>query len=454
MAETMNMKELFALLVRRCRAVLLTALIFAVLLGGVQAFRTSRSNSDESDVSAEEQIASQYADLAALKQQLTTTKAKVASLQEYVVQAPLMEIDPYRVYTTTMLIGLTPAENAPGVSASQEYSDAENAPGDSASQEYSDGAVCAAWLAGTDIQKLAADTSFAEIGNLYLQDLFSAKPLSGGVLSLRTYGTSQERAEELADMLYQGLHRQFSGESSSMPTVNAVLSSATLCETNTEIADKQDKIFKELTTAKESLTTLTSKVQSQESALPHDDETPSPVKSGVKYAVLGFAVGIILACLWILVKAMFSGRIETAGQLETMGDAPYWGTLAVAKRKSDRWADAILGETLWADRNAAAAHLADRVAACDSASAGIAIISSLSDQPEELDDFVAALKDRDYSVSVIMNVASDPAAFACLKKNGLILLAERRGMTRMERLKAVNKLMHSFSRKANGTFFF
>lgn len=439
MAETMNMKELFALLVRRCRAVLLTALIFAVLLGGVQAFRTSRSNSDESDVSAEEQIASQYADLAALKQQMTTTKAKVASLQEYVVQAPLMEIDPYRVYTTTMLIGLTPAENAPGASASQ---------------EYSDGAVCAAWLAGTDIQKLAADTSFAEIGNLYLQDLFSAKPLSGGVLSLRTYGTSQERAEELADMLYQGLHRQFSGESSSMPTVNAVLSSATLCETNTEIADKQDKIFKELTTAKESLTTLTSKVQSQESALPHGDETPSPVKSGVKYAVLGFAVGIILACLWILVKAMFSGRIETAGQLETMGDAPYWGTLAVAKRKSDRWADAILGETLWADRNAAAAHLADRVAACDSASAGIAIISSLSDQPEELDDFVAALKDRDYSVSVIMNVASDPAAFACLKKNGLILLAERRGMTRMERLKAVNKLMHSFSRKANGTFFF
>ena len=439
MAETMNMKELFALLVRRCRAVLLTALIFAVLLGGVQAFRTSRSNSDESDVSAEEQIASQYADLAALKQQMTTTKAKVASLQEYVVQAPLMEIDPYRVYTTTMLIGLTPAENAPGASASQ---------------EYSDGAVCAAWLAGTDIQKLAADTSFAEIGNLYLQDLFSAKPLSGGVLSLRTYGTSQERAEELADMLYQGLHRQFSGESSSMPTVNAVLSSATLCETNTEIADKQDKIFKELTTAKESLTTLTSKVQSQESALPHDDETPSPVKSGVKYAVLGFAVGIILACLWILVKAMFSGRIETAGQLETMGDAPYWGTLAVAKRKSDRWADAILGETLWADRNAAAAHLADRVAACDSASAGIAIISSLSDQPEELDDFVAALKDRDYSVSVIMNVASDPAAFACLKKDGLILLAERRGMTRMERLKAVHKLMHSFSRKANGTFFF
>ena len=439
MAETMNMKELFALLVRRCRAVLLTALIFAVLLGGVQAFRTSRSNSDESDVSAEEQIASQYADLAALKQQMTTTKAKVASLQEYVVQAPLMEIDPYRVYTTTMLIGLTPAENAPGASASQ---------------EYSDGAVCAAWLAGTDIQKLAADTSFAEIGNLYLQDLFSAKPLSGGVLSLRTYGTSQERAEELADMLYQGLHRQFSGESSSMPTVNAVLSSATLCETNTEIADKQDKIFKELTTAKESLTTLTSKVQSQESALPHGDETPSPVKSGVKYAVLGFAVGIILACLWILVKAMFSGRIETAGQLETMGGAPYWGTLAVAKRKSDRWADAILGETLWAERNAAAARLADRVAACDSASAGIAIISSLSDQPEELDDFVAALKDRDYSVSVIMNVASDPAAFACLKKNGLILLAERRGMTRMERLKAVDKLMHSFSRKANGTFFF
>ena len=439
MAETMNMKELFALLVRRCRAVLLTALIFAVLLGGVQAFRTSRSNSDESDVSAEEQIASQYADLAALKQQLTTTKAKVASLQEYVVQAPLMEIDPYRVYTTTMLIGLTPAENAPGASASQ---------------EYSDGAVCAAWLAGTDIQKLAADTSFAEIGNLYLQDLFSAKPLSGGVLSLRTYGTSQERAEELADMLYQGLHRQFSGESSSTPTVNAVLSSATLCETNTEIADKQDKIFKELTTAKESLTTLTSKVQSQESALPHGDETPSPVKSGVKYAVLGFAVGIILACLWILVKAMFSGRIETAGQLETMGGAPYWGTLAVAKRRSDRWADAILGETLWADRNAAATHLADRVAACDSASAGIAIISSLSDQPEELDDFVAALKDRDYSVSVIMNVASDPAAFACLKKNGLILLAERRGMTRMERLKAVDKLMHSFSRKANGTFFF
>lgn len=439
MAETMNMKELFALLVRRCRVILLTALIFAVLLGGLQAFRTSRNTSADNDMTAEEKVASQYADLAVLRQQLDTTKAKVASLQEYVAHAPLMDIDPYQVYTTTMLIGLTPAENGSAASTSK---------------EYSDGAVCAAWLAGTDMHKLAAGTSFAETENLYLQDLFTAKALSGGVLSLCTYSTSQEMAEELADMLYQGLHQQFSGENSFMPTVNAVLSSATLCETNTEIADKQDKIYKELTTAKESLTTLTSKVKSQELALPYDDETPSPVKSGVKYAILGFVVGALLACLWILIKAIFSGRIETPTQLESVGGAPYWGTLDVPKRRADRWADSILGETLWADRNAAVAHMVDRASACDSASAGITILSSLPDQPGGLDAFVAALQEKNYNVSVIMDAVSDPAVFARLKEDGVVLVAERRSMTRTERLSAMHTLLHSFSRKASGTFFF
>ncbi len=439
MVETMNMKELFALLVRHCRAVLLTALIFAVLLGGVQAFRTSWNAANDDNLTTDEEITSQYTELSAMKQQLATTKAQLASLQEYVAHAPLMDIDAYHVYTTTMLISLTPAENAAGSSASP---------------DYSDGAVCAAWLTGTDMQKLAAGTSFAAIESQYLQDLFTATPLSGSVLSLCTYSTSQEQSEELADLLYQGLRQQFSGEIRAMPTINAVLSSDTLCETNTEIADKQDKVYKELTTAKESLTTLSSKVQSQELALPHDSETSSPVKSGVKYAILGFAMGVILACLWILLKAVFSGRVETASQLESIGDAPYWGTLVVPARKADRWADSILGETIWTDQNAAIECMADRVAACDSASAGITIISSLPDQPDGLSAFVAALKTKNYAASVIMNAASAPAIFSHLKEDGVILLAERRSMTRMERLGVTHTLLRSFSRKADGAFFF
>lgn len=438
MTESITVKEFFAMLVRRARGILITALACAVLLGGWQMLRSTGGNSSDDTAAGQEQ---QAGELASLKHQLEAAKSRMTSMEDYIRNAPLMNIDPYRVYTTTVLIGIDSTE---GISVLPMED----------GTIISDGMVCAEWLNGSDIQNLAKGSSFADIKSVYLQDLFTAKPLSGGVLGLNVYGNTWSEAEELADILYRALKGQFSDSGKGVPVIREILSLSTRCGYNEEVMTQQDEVYKALSDAEEKISTLTEKVQSQELALPHSGRNTTPLMGGIKYAVLGFVMGAVLACVWILLRCIMSGRIETASQLTAAADAPYYGTVASQKRQTERWADALLGDTVWPDQAAAVAHMIGRIAACEKAAEGITILLSAEERTEALGTLVSGLKEESYPVSVVADAKANTEVFSRLKGEGIILLAERRGRSRAVQLSAERELLRSFSRKADGVFFF
>lgn len=438
MTESITMKEFFAMLVRRGRGILITALVCAVLLGGWQMLKAAGGDGSDDTTAGQEQ---QTGELAGLKHQLEAAKVRMTSMEDYVQNAPLMSIDPYRAYTTTVLIGIDSTESV-GVLPTEDGA------------IISDGMVCAEWLSGRDIQNLAEGSSFAGIKSVYLQDLFTAKPLSSGVLGLNVYGKTQVEAEELADILYRALKDQFSDKGTGLPVIQEIISLSTRCGFDEEIMTRQDEVYKALSDTEEKISTLTEKIQSQELALPHNEGDAAPVMRGIKFAVLGFVVGAVLACVWLLLRYIVSGHIETASQLAAAADAPYFGTIAATKRQTERWADALLGETVWPNQTAAVEHMVERVAACEKAADGITILLSAEEKSETLESLVSGLKEKNYPVSVVTDAKANTEVFSHLKGEGAVLLAERRGRTRAVQLSAERELLQSFSRRADGVFFF
>ena len=71
-----------------------------------------------------------------------------------------------------------------------------------------------------------------------------------------------------------------------------------------------------------------------------------------------------------------------------------------------------------------------------------------------LESLVSGLKEKNYPVSVVTDAKANTEVFSHLKGEGTVLLAERRGRTRAVQLSAERELLQSFSRRADGVFFF
>lgn len=451
MMESLTIKEFLALLIRRSRGICITALVFALLVGGLQGLRLQGNSMVTDDVPLDE--AEQFT----LERTQKLAEDKVSALETYIENAPLMQIDPFQEYVTTVLIHVIPVAGSQTVAANDVV--------------FSDVNVCAAWLGGSDMQQLAAGSSFAHVDNAYLQELVSSTPLSDHILSLTVIGASQEQSEELAAILYQGLKKQFDGKNTDQPVVGRILSSATQIRTalgyvvyqnseaysqrkdNLSTFEKQVYTYKNLSSAKAELSQAILNGKQAELALPHDAPDNSAIKSCVKYGVLGFVLGLVLACAWVLVQGVFSGRVETPAQLAAAGSAPYLGTLQMPKRASMRISAALSGETLWADTSTAAFYLTERIAALPNAKEGVLILSSASEPVGTLSALTSALQEKGCRTYVASNAVSDPGAFPLLKQSGIVLLAECRGCARAELLCAEQSLLAALSRKVDGVLF-
>ena len=433
MMESLTIKEFLALLIRRSRGICITALVFALLVGGLQSMRLQGSSMVTDDVLLDE--AEQFT----LERTQKLAEDKVSALETYIENAPLMQIDPFHESITTMLIAVAPAADSQIVAAGETI--------------LADINVCQVWLQETDLHQLAEGSPFAQVDNAYLQELVDISPVSNRVLKISVIGVSAEESEEFASILYQGLKNQFSGKAAAQPVVGDILSVSTQTRVNPELSKQQESIYEELSSAQKELSAAIQDGKQAELALPHDAPDNSGIKSCVKYGILGFVLGLVLACAWVLVQGVFSGRVETPAQLAAAGSAPYLGTLHMPKRASMRISAALSGETLWAETSTAASYLTERIAALPNAKEGVLILSSASEPAGMLTALTSALQEKGCKTYVAANAVSDPGAFPLLKQSGIVLLAECRGCARAELLCAEQSLLAALSRKVDGVLF-
>lgn len=452
MKDTVTLKELAAIVVRRGRLAVILALIFALLLGGWRIQGLVKSANSEGN--SPEKIEERYQEAMRayeeskedLETQLSRTEAQLESQREYNDKSFLMEIDSHNKAVTTINVAITDVDEG----AFQQVFRLEDTPID-----FIISKIQSQYIILWNSLDLRASLSYSPKSGLedkYLREIVTLSRADGGCLTLTASGTSEAVTKDLAEAAYNCLLELQStiSEGSYLHSFTQ-LSNVTKISVDAGLEDSQTANLEKITAYTDSIADLNK--QLAELAEPMREEVDSPLEialSAAKYAVLGAALGILLALVWALVSYLFRNRAETSRQLEEGLSVPFLGSTAKSAGLWNRMADWILSERLWPDEAQAADYISASAKALLPASGTVLLASTLPLTEEAVQPVMKALSGQGRSVRFVGNAVRSPETAESLKQCGCVVLAERSGVTRWDDAIELTALAKSLNKPVSG----
>lgn len=352
--EEPDLAALMMTLLHKLKPILLTAVVCAVLFGGVAGVRAARGGSTSAEEQkAYEQALDEYeqkkADYAFEQKQYEQSTANNQQMQKQAQET----LEQAQDYAENSLLGQLNAYNV-WTAQADVYVDA------------ADASRTAALLTAYSNQLTSGDAleQAAEAVNLqarYLTGVIAAEPqVSGtetvtysGVLTLRAYAADQVRAQAMLDAMLGQLNRLHDSISAAVGSHGVRVISTGISqgvsvelraaqqENNAEIQELQSQLV-ELQSAQQTLDdNLASAKSTWESA-----EEPAlgggAVSSVAKYLLIGFLLGGVFACGVVVVKFLLDGMVYSASELNRSTGLPVLGALASDRTKKAGKLDAKL----------------------------------------------------------------------------------------------------------------
>lgn len=352
--EEPDLAALMMTLLHKLKPILLTAVVCAVIFGGVAGVRAAKGGSTSAEKQkAYEQALDEYeqkkADYAFEQKQYEQSTANNQQMQKQAQET----LEQAQDYAENSLLGQLNAYNV-WTAQADVYVDA------------ADASRTAALLTAYSNQLTSGDAleQAAEAVNLqarYLTGAIAAEPqVSGtetvaysGVLTLRAYAADQVRAQAMLDAMLGQLHRLHDSISAAVGSHDVRVISTGISqgvsmelraaqqENNADIQELQSQLV-ELQSARQALDdNLASAKSTWESA-----EEPAldggAASSLAKYLLIGFLLGGVLACGVVVVKFLLDGMVYSASELNRSTGLPVLGALASDRTKKAGKLDAKL----------------------------------------------------------------------------------------------------------------
>lgn len=363
-----NLVSLLFGIARRYRLIIAAAVICTVLAGGFSLFKDWRtqkaiesgaetSTSDQEDYEAalaeyHEAVTTHNNELANYKDQLAANEESqkdaeesIARAEEYIDKSLLNRIDPYKVHTASAdLYIATDYQIIPSMSYQ--------------SKDYTDAVVSVYYnrlTSGDTMSNIAGKYNTEET---YLRELVTVTRTEGAsLISISVRAKSSTTANDILDELLDVVD-------SSKETINSTVGSHTVnvlsrtdsVTVSTDLRDSQQANSDNLATLRESLETLKAEHDSLEQNIKSTQATidalsepavPEVGHSLVKFAVIGFVLGVFLSAGYVAVRFLIVGRVHSAADLKDTCRLPILGALAgEATRKAkgiDAWLNRLEG---------------------------------------------------------------------------------------------------------------
>lgn len=352
--EEIDLVALMVALLHKLKPILLTAVVCAVIFGGVAGVRAAKGGSTSAEKQkAYEQALDEYeqkkADYAFEQKQYEQSTANNQQMQKQAQET----LEQAQDYAENSLLGQLNAYNV-WTAQADVYVDA------------ADASRTAALLTAYSNQLTSGDAleQAAEAVNLqarYLTGAIAAEPqVSGtetvaysGVLTLRAYAADQVRAQAMLDaMLGQlnCLHDNISAAvgSHDVRVISTGISQgvsmelrAAQQENNADIQELQSQLV-ELQSAQQTLDDNWNSTKSDWKNTSEPALGGGAASSVAKYLLIGFLLGGILACGVVVVKFLLDGMVYSASELNRSTGLPVLGALASDRTKKAGKLDAKL----------------------------------------------------------------------------------------------------------------
>lgn len=352
--EEIDLVALMVTLLHKLKPILLTAVVCAVIFGGVAGVRAAKGGSTSAEEQkAYEQALDEYeqkkADYAFEQKQYEQSTANNQQMQKQAQET----LEQARDYAENSLLGQLNAYNV-WTAQADVYVDA------------ADASRTAALLTAYSNQLTSGDAleQAAEAVNLqarYLTGVIAAEPqVSGtetvtysGVLTLRAYAADQVRAQAMLDAMLGQLNRLHDSISAAVGSHGVRVISTGISqgvsvelraaqqENNAEIQELQSQLV-ELQSAQQTLDDNWNSTKSDWKNISEPALDGGAASSVAKYLLIGFLLGGVLACGVVVVKFLLDGMVYSASELNRSTGLPVLGALASDRTKKAGKLDAKL----------------------------------------------------------------------------------------------------------------
>lgn len=436
MKDTVTLKELLAIAVRRGKLILILAVVFALLLGAVQGIRQVQNarSEDYSPETLEEQyqeaLDAYNEERESLEESIQQKQDQLDSQEEYNDESLLMTLNPLNLYTSTVNLVVDHVVFPPMEQTilAESTLDFQTAKIQSQYQLYWD---------SVDLQTALEDQPYPDAKDTYLRELVSLKILDGGVLSVSAYGDSEADARALADAAVNCLldGQQVIAQSACAHSFTT-LSRVTKDVISTDIESRQETNLSNVESYSEELEDL--QTQLEELKEPVKGSAPtvlSIAKSAIRWAVLGAVLGVILGMAWALVTYLFRNRAESTRQLAVGLEVPMLGQLFRKQDFWNVWADRILGERRWESPEEAQAYFRECAKAALGENRKVAVLSTLPlAEDSGMQDAVQTLKELGCQVCLVCDAGHSAQVVREIQESDAVILAERCGVSRWDEM--------------------
>lgn len=352
--EEPDLAALMMTLLHKLKPILLTAVVCAVIFGGVAGVRAAKGGSTSAEEQkAYEQALDEYeqkkADYAFEQKQYEQSTANNQQMQKQAQET----LEQARDYAENSLLGQLNAYNV-WTAQADVYVDA------------ADASRTAALLTAYSNQLTSGDAleQAAEAVNLqarYLTGVIAAEPqVSGtetvtysGVLTLRAYAADQVRAQAMLDAMLGQLNRLHDSISAAVGSHGVRVISTGISqgvsvelraaqqENNAEIQELQSQLV-ELQSAQQTLDDNWNSTKSDWKNISEPALDGGAASSVAKNLLIGFLLGGVLACGVVVVKFLLDGMVYSASELNRSTGLPVLGALASDRTKKAGKLDAKL----------------------------------------------------------------------------------------------------------------
>lgn len=412
--KTIRISDLVAAVVRGGQFVLILTVIFAMLLGAYGAvwYYVLAENPDEAyDVALEDYKLQKLT----LETSVERTEVELRNQQEYNDKSLRMKIDPYNKHTTTATFAIT---NIDLTKVEDSFSALETPVSYIISRIQ---AQYEALWSSLNLEEIVAGTEYEGNADKYLREVIHFGSTDGGLFTLSVEGSSAQVCEKIADKIYAYmLKNKTAVETSSYAHDFAVLNdNVTKVSIDLELEkfqmDSQEQLDKYQLFI----------VECQKELL---ELFPPAYDGGMKgilgKTIAGAAIGLVLACAWLVCKQLLAGRITGTAHMTADYGLTYLGAAAGKKSFWTKPAAKIVGERVWDKPETALSYIAQNAAARLPQSGTIVVVSTLA-QEDGLQRISQALTTPENKVYCVTDIAHDPKALALVGQSSGVVLAEQ-----------------------------
>ncbi len=446
MEIVVDIRDMFAELVRKLWFIVILVVIGAVALGGFKFYKDSKSAKAGSATTSEAQTSLTSTEKVKVDAYVGMKK-QLDNQLDYLDNSIYMSLDPYNFYKTDMQYYIDSSDATKGTDLMYAY------------QYYV--------LKGGLVSDLYKEDDSVKTG--YLQEIITMDKVEGSdnlqrnVMNVTVYGKTKEDTEELATRVqkllgeYQsvvngsvGAHTlTFVNESTELQSDSNIANTQTNTLNNIlNLEDNADKTKAELSSdqlsiAEKEINKASEKETNSDIAKDSDSTKKSETQQETvsvhlskKYLVLGAGVGFILAIILILLKYLLSNTIKGVHDLQRMQGLNYLGSVSVKKKNAlDVAANKLFGREPILNEQVEQKLVESKLESCcknhEISAAALAGNAGLKDS-KAVSELIAHNADKDLEVVWIGDLAEDPQAIEQLKNYHDIVLVEQLRKSRYE----------------------